>query len=272
MIFDLKSGKRRRVVQIVFGFLAFIFFISFVGFGIGSDLSGGIIDAIGLGGSGNNDDVSSQYESNIEDAEKKLQADPKDPNALTDLARYRYLSGQEKLSFDEETGVATLTEEARGEWDQALDAWEAFTKTEPAKLDVQVASQMVCAYVPPLPQCAVQAPLDQINLEGAAETQKLLAEEDKGPNGYAQLAAFLYFDGDIKGGDAAADEALARAESNERGRLGDEMAKLKKQAEKYVEQQKAAAKAGDTGGEPQLDNPFGGLGADSGAAIPQASP
>ena len=50
MIFDLKSGKRRRVVQIVFGFLAFVFFISFVGFGIGSDVSGGIFDAIGLGG------------------------------------------------------------------------------------------------------------------------------------------------------------------------------------------------------------------------------
>jgi hypothetical protein len=50
MIFDLKSGKRRRVVQVVFGFLAFIFFISFVGFGIGSDVSGGIFDAIGLGG------------------------------------------------------------------------------------------------------------------------------------------------------------------------------------------------------------------------------
>ena len=52
MLFDLKSGKRRRVVQIVFGGLAFLFFISFVGFGIGSDVTGGIFDAIGLGGSG----------------------------------------------------------------------------------------------------------------------------------------------------------------------------------------------------------------------------
>ena len=51
MLFDLKTGKRRRVVQVVFGFLAFIFFISFVGFGIGSDVSGGLFDAIGLGGS-----------------------------------------------------------------------------------------------------------------------------------------------------------------------------------------------------------------------------
>ena len=51
MIFDLKSGKRRRVVQVVFGVLAFIFFISFVGFGIGSGSAGGIFDALGIGGS-----------------------------------------------------------------------------------------------------------------------------------------------------------------------------------------------------------------------------
>ena len=36
MLFDLQSGKRRRVVQVVFGVLALIFAISFVGFGIGS--------------------------------------------------------------------------------------------------------------------------------------------------------------------------------------------------------------------------------------------
>ena len=63
MIFDLKSGKRRRVVQVVFGFLAFIFFISFVGFGIGSDVTGGIFDALGIGGGSSSSDP--QYEQQI---------------------------------------------------------------------------------------------------------------------------------------------------------------------------------------------------------------
>ncbi len=266
MIFDLKSGKRKRVVQVVFGFLAFIFFISFVGFGIGSDLSGGIFDAIGLGGSGSNDDVESTYERQIDQAESKLEDKPKDPNALTDLARYRFLAGQENLSFDEETGVASFTEETKSEWDKALDAWEKLTKDQPQKVDVQVASQMICAYVPPLPQCALQAPLDSINLEGAATTQELIAKQDDTAAGYAQLAAFLYFDGDVKGGAAAGEEALSRAESNESKLIEKDLDRLRKQAEQYVAQQKAAAKAGDTGSEPQLENPFGGIGADTGGA------
>ena len=272
MIFDLKTGRRRKVVQIVFGFLAFIFFISFVGFGIGSDVSGGIFDAIGLGGNDSNQDVESTYEAQIEEAEKKLDAAPKDDKALTDLARYRFLAGQENLDFDEETGISNLTEETRAEWDRALDAWETLTKTDPKEVDPQVASQMICAYVPPLPQCALQAPLDDINLDGAAATQRLLAEQDDTAAGYAQLAAFLYFDGDVKGGDEAAAEAKSRADGNEANVISKDLDKLRKQAQKYVEQQKAAAKAGDSGDDAQLENPFGGLGAETGGLPPGSAP
>ena len=258
------------MVQIVFGGLALLFAVGFVGFGIGGETGGGIADLLGDDSGG---DVSSTYEVQIEDAEKELAAQPKDPKALTDLARYRFLSGQENLSFDEETGVATLTEEARSEWNAALDAWEQLLKTDPKDVDPQVASQMICAYVPPLPICQVQAPLDELDLEGAATTQRILAEEDKGPNGYAQLASFLYFDGDLKSGDEAAAEAISRADANERERLSKELDKVREDAEQYVKAQKAAAGAGAPEGDPQLQNPFGGLGTDTGAgAIPEASP
>ncbi len=272
MLFDLRSGKRRRVVQVVFGFLAFIFFISFVGFGIGSDVSGGIFDAIGLGGNDSGDDVESTYEQQIDEAEKQLDEDPKDEKALTDVARYRYLAGQENLSFDEETGVATLTEEARSEWNLALDSWEQLLKLDPKQVDPQVAGQMVCAYVPPLPICQVQAPADSLDLAGAAATQRLLAEQDETSGAYAQLAAFLFFDGDAKGGQAAVQEALASAEPNQRERLQKELDKLEQDAAEYVKAQQAASGAG--GGEeadPQIQNPFGGLGTDTGA-LPQTAP
>jgi hypothetical protein len=270
VLFDLKSGKRRRVVQVVFGGLALLFAVGFVGFGIGGETGGGIADLLG-DDSGN--DVSSQYDAQIEEAEKKLAAQPKDPKALTDLARYRYLSGQENLSFDEETGTATLTEEARSEWNAALDAWEQLLKTNPKDVDPQVGGQMICAYLPPLPICQVLAPADDLDLEGAAQTQRILAEEDEGPGGYTQLAAFLYFDGDVKGGDEAAAQALDRAEPNQRERLEKELDKLKQDAEKYVKAQEATSQAGAPGDDPQLQNPLGGFGTDTGAgAIPQASP
>src|SRR6187455_2056757 len=103
MLFDLKSGKRRRVVQVVFGFLAFIFFISFVGFGIGSDVTGGIFDAIGIGGGSNSNDP--QYEEQIDDAEATLESDPDNQKALLDLVRYHYLSAtSEGVETDPTTG------------------------------------------------------------------------------------------------------------------------------------------------------------------------
>ncbi len=261
MLFDLKTGKRRRVVQIVFGFLAFIFFISFVGFGIGSDVSGGIFDAIGLGG-GSSESTSSQYEQQIEDAETDLEQNPRDPQALTDLARYKFLSGQDQLEFDEETGVASLTEEARGEWNDALDAWEQLLKDKPKEVDPQVAAQMVCAYVPLLPACGVQAPADQIDLDGAVQTQRLVAEEDPTAAGYAQLAQFLYFDAQFEAGDEATAEALKRAKAGERDQLEKQLSQVAEQAKKFEKQQQQAQDTG--GGEPSLEDPFGGLGGSAG--------
>jgi hypothetical protein len=272
VIFDLKSGKRRRVVQIVFGFLAFIFFISFVGFGIGSDVSGGIFDAIGIGGNGSNEDVESTYEQNIEDAEKKLDKDPKDENALVDLARYHFLAGQENLDLDEETGVATVTQETRSSWDAGIDAWERLLATKPEKLDEVVANQIICAYVPPLPACAVQAPLDEIDLEGAAKTQELVAEQDDSAQAYAVLAQFYYFDGNLKAGDEARDEAVSRAKGNVASQLEKDLEKLRGETEKFIAEQKKAEKAGGEEGAPQLESPFSGIGSEGTGLPPATSP
>lgn len=249
-------------MQVVFGGLALLFAVGFVGFGIGGEQSGGILDAVGLGGDGG-ESVSSQYEQQIDDAEQRLDEDPRDPRALTELARYRFLSGQDQLSFDEETGLATLTEETRGEWNAALDAWEQLLKTNPDQVDPQVAGQMICAYVPPLPQCQIQASAEGLDLEGAAETQRLIAEEDRGPAGYFQLAQFLYFEGDFKGGDEAAQKALARAEPSEREDLQKDLDSLASQARKFVKQARQAAEGagGEAPGAPGLQDPFGGLGA-----------
>src|SRR5918996_3234071 len=132
VLFDLKSGKRRRVIQIVFGFLAFIFFISFVGFGIGSDATGGIFDALGIGG-GTGGSTDPQYEQQIEEAEDKLEANPTDQRALRDLASYRYLAGIEGVTTDPETGVTEVSEDAHQELEEAVAAWEDYIETKPKR-------------------------------------------------------------------------------------------------------------------------------------------
>jgi tetratricopeptide (TPR) repeat protein len=272
VIFDLKSGKRRRVVQVVFGFLAVVFAVGFVGFGIGGETQGGIFDAIGLGGGDSGGDVESTYEQNIEDAEKKLDQDPKNEDALNDLARYHFLAGQENLELDEETGVASVTDSTRSSWDDAIAAWEDLLKTDPKELDVVVANQIICAYVPPLPACAVEAPLDEIDLEGAADTQELVAQQEDSAEAYAALAQFHYFDGNIKAGDEARDEALALADGNLAKQLDKGLEQLRSEAQKFVEQQKQAEKAGGEEAAPQLENPFGGLGGEAGGIPPATTP
>jgi tetratricopeptide (TPR) repeat protein len=274
MLFDLKSGKRRRVVQVVFGFLAFIFFISFVGFGIGSGTSGGLFDAIGLGGDDSTDaSVTSQYQPQIDAAGQKLQKDPKDAKALVSLARYRYLSGSAELEADEETQTFTLTEGTLDDWNQALDAWERYVKTDPKDIDPQVAAQMICAYVPALPPpTCIGAQTADVDFAGAIKTQELLISDDPSAANYVNLAYFLYSDGRIDAGRAAADKAIAEAPANQQDKYEKAFNQLDEQAAKIKKAQKKAGQAGSATGGSQLQNPFGSLGSGSSGAVPPATP
>ncbi|MGH2954598.1 MAG: hypothetical protein ACRDK9_11410 [Solirubrobacterales bacterium] len=246
MLFDLKSGKRRRVIQVVFGFLAFIFFISFVGFGIGSDVSGGIFDALGVGGgSGGSGDP--QYEEQIEDAESRLETDPRHQRALLDLASYHYLSATaEGVSTDPETGTE-VSEDSRQELEEAAAAWEDYLATKPQRPDTGTAANLAQAFV--LLEDA----------DGAATAQRIVAESQDSSAAYGQLAFYLYADLNIPEGDAAADQAVTAAAPSDRDsvrrnleRIAEQAATQKKQLEKQPQ--------GATGGGQGIEDPFGALG------------
>jgi len=275
MLFDLKSGKRRRVVQVVFGFLAFIFFISFVGFGIGSGASGGLFDAIGLGGDDTSQDASAetQFQPQIDQAEAKLEKDPKDAAALEDLARYRYLAGQAQLELDD-NGAATITEGTRSDWGDALDAWEKFLTTDPKEVDVQVASQLICAYVPPM--CfPLSGDPGTVDFDSAAKTAELVADREPSAQSLGQLAYLQLAGGHIEEGTNTSEEAIAEASGSESKDLQKQFDKLIKQATDLQKAQEKAQKAGSEGGATpgtQLQNPFGSLGSDTGTGVPPAGP
>jgi tetratricopeptide (TPR) repeat protein len=249
VLFDLKTGKRRRVVQVLFGSLAFIFFISFVGFGIGSDATGGIFDAIGLGGS-DSSSTDPQFEEQIDDAEAQVAADPKDEKALLELAEVRYQAGQFELEADPETGAAVLTEESRTQFEASLDAWERYLDLKPDKPDPGVAALVAQAYV-------------QLNdAEGAAAAQEIVAEDNPSAGTYGNLALYRYAAGDIEGGDEAAELAVQEAEPAQRKSIRTQLTRLSEQAQAIQEQQEKAAKQAETQGEeaPAPTDPFGELG------------
>lgn len=259
MLFDLKSGKRRRVVQVVFGGLAVLFAVGFLGFGIGGETGGGgILDAVGLGG----DDAGSgspQFDELIDDAEAQVEANPKDEKALLELAEVRYQAGQSELEADPETGAALLTEESRTQFEASLDAWERYLDLKPDRPDAGTAALVAQAYV-------------QLNdAEGAAAAQEIVAEDNPSSGTYGNLALYRYAAGDIEGGDEAAELAVQEAEPSQRKTIEKQLAQLSEQAQAL---QKELAKQADKQGEeaaPPAD-PFGDLGGIGGTGTAPTAP
>lgn len=246
MLFDLTSPGRKRVVRVVYGFLAVIFGGGFIFFGTGGEVSGGgLLD--GLFGDGHGGSTAAQYEQQVEDAEKKLETDPDNPRALTDLIQYRFLSGQAQLEFDQATGQPTgLTEDSRGEFEKVVTTWDTYLATEPKKIKTATASNVVNAY----------RFLD--DAKGAADAQQILAEDNPSAASYAALANLRYLDLDIKAGDAAKAKALAKAKSDVAKQIDSQLTTLRKQVLRFQKQQAKLPKSENQGSE-ALGNPFGGL-------------
>ncbi len=197
MLFDLKSGKRRRVVQIVFGFLAFIFFISFVGFGIGSDVSGGIFDALGIGGG----DSAATRSTSSRSRTPRRRSRP-NPNNQQAPAR----PGRCLLSAPRHDGVTT-DEADRPDVDQRGGPRRAraggpgvddYMTTKPKNTDLSTAAN------------AVQVFVLLGDAEGAAEAQAVVAEGQRTAAAYGQLAYYYYAAGKMKQGDEAGEEGGRR--------------------------------------------------------------
>ncbi len=242
MLFDLQ-GKRRRVVQVVYAVLAALFLISFVGFGIGSNATGGIFDALGIGG-GDSGSSNPQYQSQIDAQEAKLATNAKDERALQDLARLHFLAGQSALETDQ-SGQPTVTDEAKTQFDQSVKAWERYLKQQKKKPDANLAGLVVQSYV-------------YLNdAEGAAATQQIVADARPSQGAYANLALYLYAGGEFGAGDAAAKKAVAEADSSQRKSLKRQLDQIAKQAHKQQKAIEKAAKNAPQGQNP-LQNPLSG--------------
>jgi tetratricopeptide (TPR) repeat protein len=247
MLFDL-TGKRKRFLQIIFGLLAAIFAISFVGFGIGSGAGGGLFDAVGVGGGhggGGNSPRNPQFEQQIEDAEAQLASNPTDEQALLDIARARFLAGQDQSTQDEQ-GNIVVSDEAATQFEGAVQAWSDYIDLEPAELDTDIGRLVLESYI-------------RLNdAGGAAEVQRLFVAADPSSRTYGELALYLYSDGKTKQAEKAADEAIAAAPKDERAGVRSQLEGIAEQAEQALQ----AAQDGDQAA--PLDAPGGAGGHDGG--------
>jgi len=255
MLFEL-GGKRKRLIQVIYVCLAILMFVALVGFGIGGGTSGGIFDALGIGGGSSSS--SPQYDAQLQRAEQTLQTDPKNERALISLARTHFLVGQSEVSQSDQ-GQIQYTEATLAEYRKATDAWERYLATKPKQPDDGLASLMLQAYtgLAGSDPAAIEKDIDQ-----AYRAAQIVADARPSFGSYLQLATYAAFAGNDKAADKWA--AMAKREAPDPTAQSQVDAQIKQAKAQGATIQKAIKQSAPD--QSQLQNPLGGLGPTS--AVP----
>lgn len=119
MLFDLRSGKRRNVVKVVYATLAVLM-------GLSLFLVIGGFNIAELFNSEGTVNVAEEFEDDAEKLEQRLAKDPENPQMLLSLTRARINAGNSHYEGDPGAQVRTITPEAVEQFKLAADAWEEY--------------------------------------------------------------------------------------------------------------------------------------------------
>ena len=217
MLFDLRGAGRRTTIKIVYLSLAILMGGGLVLFGIGGDVSGGLVDALreDNGTLSSGDD---RFRDRATEAQRAADANPQDPAARAALARARYQLASAGDFIDRSTG--TYTPEGKAQLQAAAAAWEKHLTLAKNKPDDGVATVMVQVYG----QLGLNEP------EKAVAAQEIITEERPKDSTFATLAVLAYQAGQTRKGDLATKEALSLADADDRETLKSELDQAKQQS------------------------------------------
>jgi hypothetical protein len=232
MLFDLQ-GRRRRVVQVTYVGLALLMGGGLVLSGIGSDASGGLLDAF-IGDGADEGDARKPFENQIKDANKRLAANPKDERALATLVRANY--GLANLERNEVNGqAADYKPEGQKHLQDADAAWGRYLATDPERIDAGLAGTALQIYN------ATGPPQDK---QKVIRPATVLAEQENSSQAYLRLFQVALSVGDTRTAGLAERKALSLTGSK------DERKDIKQQIDQ-VRAQAATQGAGGDGAAPQ---------------------
>src|SRR3954452_3062721 len=195
MLFDLRSGARRRTVKAVYLGLALLMFMGFVFFGIGSSgLSGSIGDLFGQSSGGGDNAAVTRLKTQVQTAQAKTRTAPSDPAAWAALAQARIRLASVGDNFD--AAASNFTAAGRRQLTAAGDAWTKYLALKPAKPDERLARQMSQAF------------LSLNKADEAVSAQEIVAEADPTQQTFANLAILAYQANQTRKGDLAAAKAV----------------------------------------------------------------
>jgi hypothetical protein len=219
MLFDLRSGGRRRTIKFVYAGLAVLMFVGFVGFGIGSSgLSGSIGDLLRDQSSNTGaEDAVKRLNTQVANAEAKTKANPNDVAAWAALAQARVRLAQVGDNFD--NAANNYTAEGRRQLNAAGAAWDKYVALKPSPPDERLARSMTQAFL------ALEQPAK------AVTAQEMLTEVEPAANTFTNLALLAYQAGQTRKGDLASAKAVELTEDkDEKKDLKEQLEQAKSQA------------------------------------------
>ena len=209
MLFDLR-GRRRRVVQVVYLTLALLLGGGLVLFGIGGDVSGGLVDAF-RGGGGQSTD--SALEDRVDREEERLKANPRDERVLQELVRDYY----SLATSQRESGSVGFPDDAKDELRKAGSYWQRYLEAadEPSADTATVALQIYG-----------QAALNRAKDEQRAAA--IVAREANDTVSYLRLVQIATRAGDTRTADLAGQKAIDLAPKAQKKAVEQQVKELKK--------------------------------------------
>jgi hypothetical protein len=209
MLFDLR-GRRRRVVQATYLMLALLLGGGLVLFGIGGDVSGGLLDAFRGGGGPSGD---SALEDRIDRQEERLQASPRNEVLLQTLVRDYY----SLATSQRESGTTGFPPDAKDDLRKAGSYWQRYAE----------------AAENPNPDTAGYALqiYDVGGLNRPKEAQRaaaILAEDANDTPSYLRLVSYAARAGDTRTADLATQKAVELAPKAQRKLIKQQAEALKK--------------------------------------------
>jgi hypothetical protein len=226
MLFDLRGRGRRRTVQVIYLSLALLMGGGLVLFGIGSDQSGGLVDAFTddaqSGGS-----AAETIDKRIDAQLVKVRANPRNADAWAQLAIARF----QRAGVNGVVQDGSYTDDGRRRLGLAADAWERHLALDPKQPNLRAANLMVQAY----------QGLGELPKAVRAKQLVTAAERPPSSNLYQQLAALAYQAGDNRLGDLASNRAVDLAPAAERKQLRADLQTFKQSVAAQAAQQAAQA-------------------------------
>jgi hypothetical protein len=227
VLFDLRGRGRRKTVQGIYLTLAILMGGGLVLFGVGGNVSGGLLDALKDNPKSGNTDV---FEKRLKAAETLATTQPNNAQAWANVVKLRYQVAGTGDSYDDATN--SFTAKGKAELQAVDQAWTHYLNLDPKKVDTTAATYMVNAYAPNA--------LNQT--DKLVRAYELVIDSTAKPtfDQYRNLAIYSYVAGQTRKGDLARTKALELAPKDQRSVVKQQIDAQKSEAIKQAIQSNGA--------------------------------